>query len=234
VSTPDVRVVDDPAQECANAIVAAARASGHIVLTGGSTPRRAYELAAAADPAAFQWATLWFGDERVVDPDDERSNYRMVKEALLDPLAAAGVQPTCNRIEVEGGARASALDYERRLIAGGAPHFDLFLLGVGSDGHTLSLFPRAPQLAERISLVVEVPEAGLEPFVPRVSMTLPALAAAARVLVLATGEAKAEPIGQAFGAGAIARPEAPASLIANAVTSGTLSVVLDAAAAQRL
>lgn len=230
-------VLDDPVRACTDAILASARAGGHIVLSGGSSPKAAYRHAAAADPGAFAGATLWFGDERCVPPDDERSNYRMARETLLDPLADAGVQPVCHRIPVEGGPAVAARDYERVLRdvwPARAPGFGLVLVGLGPDGHTLSLFPGKPEVAERERLVVEVPEAGLEPFVPRVSLTLAALGAAAHVLVLAVGAGKADAVERVFGAGAVGTPNVPASMLAEAVAPGALTVLLDRAAAAHL
>ncbi len=81
----DIRVVDDPATEVADLLVDVAAAGGIVALSGGSTPRRAYELAARLEPD-WSRAEIWFGDERCVRPDDERSNFRLVREALLDRL----------------------------------------------------------------------------------------------------------------------------------------------------
>src|SRR5215213_7718767 len=81
----DVRIVDDPARVVADLLVDVACAGGHVALAGGSTPRRAYELAAGAD-ADLSAATLWLGDERVVPRDDERSNARMAYETLCEPV----------------------------------------------------------------------------------------------------------------------------------------------------
>ncbi|MGO9899175.1 MAG: 6-phosphogluconolactonase [Solirubrobacteraceae bacterium] len=234
----ELKVLDDPLRACADAMFAAARAGrrANIVLTGGSTPKPAYRLA-VQDPGAFDGATFWFTDERCVTPDDERSNYRMAREALLDPLQAAGAQSHCHRIEAEGGPAVAALGYERLLRdawPSGAPAFDLVLLGIGPDGHTMSLFPGQPSVSERERFVVGVPAAGLEPFVPRVSLTLSALGAAARVIVLADGARKADAVARAFGAGAVASPSVPASMLAEVVAPGALTVLLDAAAAERL
>jgi 6-phosphogluconolactonase len=217
---------------CADELIAAARAGGHIVLTGGSTPKAAYELA-ARQPDAFAGAKLWFGDDRCVAPDDDRSNYRMAKESLLDPVAASGVEIAfCRRIQGELGPQAGAEDYERALAEHGAPPFSLILLGIGSDGHTASMFPGQSSLDERARLVVGVPEAGLEPFVPRVTFTFPCIAQAARVVVLATGEGKADAVARAFAPDAPPSHEIPASLLAEHV--GSLTVLLDVAAASRL
>jgi 6-phosphogluconolactonase len=228
----EVCVVDDPAAACARELLEAVRTGGHVVLTGGSTPKTAYELA-AQDAQAFAGAKLWFGDERCVGPDDERSNYRMAREALLEPVAAAGVEiGFCHRMEGELGFSEGALAYERLLASEGAPPFELVLLGVGPDGHTASLFPGQATLEERERLVVGVPEAGHEPYVPRISLTFPALGRSRRVLVLASGESKAGPIARAFGDGARPSPETPASMIAEC--SSEVTVLLDRAAASQL
>ena len=157
----------------------------------------------------------------------------MAKEALLDPVAAAGVEiDFCRRMEGERGPDQGAADYERALAEHGALPFALILLGLGSDGHTASMFPGQRSLDERSRLVVGVPEAGLEPFVPRVTFTFPCIARAARVIVLATGSGKADAVARAFADDAPASRETPASLLAGHVES--LTVLLDADAAGRL
>ncbi len=232
MSAPDLRVVADPERACAEELLAAVRGGGHVVLTGGSSPKVAYELAAQS-AEAFAGAKLWFGDDRCVGPDDGRSNFRMAREALLDPVAAAGVEiGFCRRIEGERGPEEGAADYERALAEHGAPPFSLILLGLGPDGHTASMFPGQASLAERSRLVVGVPEAGLEPFVPRVTFTFPCIARAERVIVLATGASKADAVARAFGSGASPDVATPASLLAEWVDS--LTVLLDEAAAARL
>lgn len=236
MTSPEIKVLEDPVQEFTDELLVAAASGGHVALTGGSTPRAAYERA-AGQPEAFAGARLWFGDERCVPPDDERSNFGMVKQALLDPLAAAGVQPAyCQRMEGELGHRAGAEAYARELQAMAdsprGPEFALILLGIGPDGHIASMFPGQPSLTERDLLVVGVPEAGHEPFVPRISFTFPALARAQRVLLMATGSSKADAVASAFGADAKPSLEVPASLLAEHVSS--LTVLLDAEAAGRL
>jgi 6-phosphogluconolactonase len=224
-----VRVLDDPASEVARRMVAAASGGGQLAITGGSTPRVAYEHASAA---GGDWgrATLWWSDERCVAPDDARSNYRLAHEALIarvDP--APGVQ----RMEGERGATAGADRYESALRSAfgsdAAPSFDLLLLGLGPDGHCASLFPGAPALGVNDRWAVGVERAGLEPYVARVSLTLPALTAARETLFLVTGEEKAAAVRCAFGAGG---EDLPARRVAEAAADVT--VLLDAAAARAL
>jgi 6-phosphogluconolactonase len=233
----EIQVAEDPAQACADALSAAAATGEHVVLTGGSSPKRAYELAAAQHAQSWQGAKLWFTDERCVAPDDELSNFRMVKESLLDPLQRAGAEVEfCRRILGERGHEEAALECERELEhVGGGPgaiRFELVLLGVGPDGHICSMFPDQESLSERSRFAVGVPEAGLEPFVPRVTLTFAALSHAKRVLVLATGESKADPIAAAFAHDAPRTAHVPASLLVEHVDD--IVVLLDEAAASRL
>jgi 6-phosphogluconolactonase/glucosamine-6-phosphate isomerase/deaminase len=115
----------------------------------------------------------------------------MAREALLDRVAQL---PTVHRIKGELDPRQAADEYQRELS--GRP-LDLVLLGIGPDGHTASLFPNAPSLDEEERLVVAA-EAGLEPFVPRVTLTLPAIAAADEVVFLVAGADKAEAVQRTF------------------------------------
>ena len=219
-------VVDDPevaARRTAELLAAAAGAGGHIALSGGSEPKRAYELAAELEP---DWSRVdvWWGDDRCVPPDDERSNYRMAKEALLDRLS--GPPAAVHRIEGELDPTEAAERYDRALQG---IRLDLNLLGIGPDGHTASLFPHAPTLDERERLAVAA-EPGLEPFVPRVTLTVPANSAAAHVVFLVTGAAKAEAARRAFGGPP--DPGTPASLVRS--QSGRTTAILDAEAASEL
>ena len=218
------QISDDPAAACAKLLVEVAAQGGQIVLTGGSTPRAAYEQA-ANQPEAWERSTIWFGDERCVPPSDERSNYGMANEALLSRVAPRAV----HRIQGELGHAEAADAYEHELREAGPPEFDLMLLGLGPDGHLASLFPGQESLSERTRLAVGVPEAGLEPFVPRVSMTLPALASAKRIVFLVSGESKANAVAAAFGPDAQPNPKVPASLLPP-LTNG-ITVLLDQAAA---
>jgi 6-phosphogluconolactonase len=214
---------EEVASVVAGELAAAARAGLEIVLAGGSTPARAYELAAEQEPD-WSKASVWWGDERCVPPDDERSNYRLARESLLDRLSA---QPlSVRRIRGELGAVAAAEEYDRDLCGS---KLDLVLLGIGPDGHVASLFPGQPTLDERSRRAIPA-EAKLDPFVERVTMTVPVLCSAPDVLFVVTGEAKAEALERVFG-----RPpsrDTPASLIRS--EAGRTRVVADAAAAAHL
>jgi len=223
-------VVDDPAAEVAERLAEAAAAGGHIALSGGSTPKRAYELASQRD-VDWSAATLWFGDERCVPPDHSQSNYRMAAEALLERLPD-GRRPRVMRIEGELGFDAAAGAYETlvREELGNHPRLDFALLGLGPDGHTASLFPGKPAVEEHRRLVAGVPEAGMDPQVPRVTLTLPVLNSAREVVFLVAGADKAEAVARAFGDPA--DESAPSAHVRPG--AGTLDVVLDAPAAARL
>jgi 6-phosphogluconolactonase len=214
---------DEAASAVADELAAAARAGLSIVLTGGKSPGRAYELAAEREPD-WRRATLWWGDERCVPPDDERSNFRLAREKLLDNVA---VQPRdVHRIRGEAGAEAAAAEYDGDLEGAS---LDLVLLGIGPDGHTASLFPGQPTLEERERRAIPA-EAKLEPFVERVTLTVPVLCSAPEVLFLVTGEGKADAVERAFGRPP--SPEAPSSLIRSA--AGRTRVIADTAAVAAL
>jgi 6-phosphogluconolactonase len=153
----------------------------------------------------------------------------MVRESLLAPLPDP---PAIHRIRAELGPDEGAADYERTIHEAGDPRFDLLLLGIGPDGHTLSLFPGQSTLGETERLLVGVPDAGLEPFVARVSMTLAAVALAQRVVLLAAGASKAEAIAEAFGPEARPDPSVPASMLTDHATD--LTILIDPAAAAQL
>ena len=219
----DLRIVENPAAEAAQIIAEAVRTGGHIALAGGSTPKAAYGRAAGMD---LDWsnATLWFGDERCVPPDDELSNYRMAKEALLDRIE--GEPPAVKRMPGEKGPNAGASDYERELretLGEQLPRLDLILLGIGPDVHTASLFPNQPAVDVADRAVVGVEEAGMPPQVPRITLTLPMINAARQVVFLIAGEDKSDAVQRAFGLG-----EGPAGMVDADV------VLLDEGAASRL
>jgi 6-phosphogluconolactonase len=232
--TLELEVLDDPARACAALMVGAALSDGHIVLTGGTTPRAAYlHFVEAVHTVGIDLrkTSFWLGDERCVEPDDDLANFKMIKESLLDRLDESN-RPVMHRIRGELGPDAGADDYERTLREAGPPQFDLMLLGIGSDGHCASLFPGQKTLSERDRLMVGVHEAGLEPFVPRVSMTLPTLASARHVAFLVSGSSKADAIARAFGPDAKPDPATPSSLLVPLAKE--LSVLMDEAAAANL
>jgi 6-phosphogluconolactonase len=202
----EIRVEDDPTRVVAEELVRAARA--------------AYRLASRLE---VRWGNvaLWFADDRCVPPADDRSNHRLVRETLLDSLA---VLPEVHRIRGERPPEEAAVLYDEELRG---RSLDFVLLGIGADGHTASLFPHGPELQERERRAVAV-EPRMEPFVPRVTMTIPALADSELALFLVTGEEKADAVARAFRGGP--SPDTPASLVRGRRTVA----VLDTAAARGL
>ena len=170
-----------------------------ICLTGGSSPKQLYELLATDDfRSKIPWEHVhWFiGDERFVPENDARNNMAMARRAFLDrcaPSANIHPIPTDAANPDEAAAR-----YESELksfngvdrLDSNWPLFDLVLMGVGPDGHTASLFPDYPALQETERWVVGVPQAHVEPFVPRVTLTLPALASCREMLFEVSGAGK--------------------------------------------
>jgi 6-phosphogluconolactonase len=217
-----LHVSDEPAAAVAKLLAEQARRGGAIVLTGGRSPGDAYAQAAELEPD-WSRASVWWGDERGVPPDDERSNYRLAKETLLDRLRA---QPDVHRIRGELQPADAAGEYERHLEG---VELDLLLLGLGPDGHVASLFPDSAQLRCEDRLVTSG-SAGLEPFVDRITMTLPALLAARRIVFLVAGADKADAVARAFG-GPVT-DDVPASLLRRG--AAPIAVHLDAPAAGAL
>lgn len=214
---------EEASELAAGILVAAVREGSSIALSGGSTPRRAYELAASLE-ADWGRATVWLADERCVPSGDPLSNARLVQETILDRVA---VPPQFRDVPTDVGAEAAAVRYDRLLREEGLP--ELVLLGMGPDGHTASLFPGSPALEVRDRLAVAT-EAGLEPFVARITLTLPAIGTARHVVFLVTGAEKAELARRAFAGDP--SPAVPASLARSA--AGATTVILDEAAASRL
>jgi 6-phosphogluconolactonase len=230
MTEPQIEVLDNPSAAVGDLLAQAAADGKHIVLTGGSTPRLAYEHAASLD-ADWSRASFWFGDERCVPPDHEQSNFGMAETALLSKIEAGAV----HRMKGELGPGPGAVDYEQQLrtVFGdeGVPRIDLILLGLGPDAHCASLFPgdSALGVTDRLVTGVEVP--GMAPLVSRISFTLPLLNAGTEVLFLVAGEDKAEAVARAFG-NLRPGPDAPSSLVRP--ESGNLRVLLDSAAAKHL
>jgi 6-phosphogluconolactonase len=205
-----------------------------VVLAGGSTPRWLYRrLTGPPYRNGVPWSKTFFvfGDERCVPPDDEASNYRMVQETLFGPLEIPAVRVL--RMKGEQNPVEAARRYEVRLgdlfLNRPKRRFDLVLLGIGADGHTASLFPGTAALEEQERWVVanEVPRLGAA----RLTLTLPALNTARRVIFQATGEEKAQVIAEAFG-GVEHEARHPCELVAP--PWGRREVLIDHAAASRV
>jgi len=169
-----------------------------LVLSGGSTPRRLYELLATQWRERIPWGAVhvFWGDERYLPHDDVHSNYCMAKEALLDhvPCPQDHVYPMPTHL---ANPDSAARIYEATLrdyFAGGPPRFDLVLLGLGEEGHTASLFPRSPALAEHTRWTVAVTAPADPPM--RLTLTLPALTQAAAIYFLVAGSNKAHALSQ--------------------------------------
>jgi 6-phosphogluconolactonase len=216
---PDFQVSDDAAGAAAALL---REAGGHLCITGGSTPKAAYERV-AGERHDWSGVDFWFTDERCVPPDHEHSNFRMADEALLSRATGAKV----HRMKGELGPAEGAADQAREYEAAGRPAFDLVLLGMGPDAHICSLFPGADALGERERPVVGVETPGMAPLVSRITFTLPVVNSARQIVFLVTGEDKADAVGRAFSGRR--DPTAPASLV-----EGEVMVLLDEEAAGRL
>jgi 6-phosphogluconolactonase len=240
MSQPDVRVFQNLASLSAAAAAeiaavaqssVAARGRFTVALAGGNTPRQTYELLATTHRDEIDWTRieLLFSDERLVPHDDARSNYRMVCEALVNrvPVAAERVHPAPTDLATPAEAAEHYEATLRRVLAdhttdagggdpvtGAAATVDLALLGVGADGHTASLFPGSPALAEPHAWVraVDAPTT-VQPAVPRLTTTLPFLDGARAVLFLVAGADKRRVVSEILGAQPSARTY-PAALVA--------------------
>jgi 6-phosphogluconolactonase len=190
------------AKTAADRIMARIAANGDrvaICLTGGSSPQRLYQLLATeAYRSQIPWARVhWFiGDERFVPADDPLNNMGMARRTFLHLCApAANVHPIpTDTADPEQAARRyereSQSFYGAKQLDSARPLFDVVLMGVGPDGHTASLFPDYPAIEETERWVVGVPQAHVEPFVPRVTLTLPALNSCREMLFEVSGADK--------------------------------------------
>jgi 6-phosphogluconolactonase len=209
------------------------RGISFVALAGGETPLRVYQML-AADPEqnTIDWrhVHLFFGDERMVPPDDPASNYGMVFRELVSriPIPAENV----HRIRGEASATDAGTEYETELqkwFGGHLPRFDIVVLGVGEDGHTASLFSGTGSLGEvsRMAIGYFVPQLNSW----RVTLTLPVLLNARETLFLVAGKRKASVVARILEAGE-SWPDLPASMIRP--TQGTVRWMLDEEAASLL
>jgi 6-phosphogluconolactonase len=200
-----VITVADPAalaQAAAERVIARIEANpgrAAICLTGGSSPKALYQLLASDTYRnRIPWDRVhWFiGDERFVPTTDPLNNMAMARRIFLNACApAANIHPIPTDL---AGPDQSARQYESDLksyygagvLNPARPLFDLVLMGVGPDGHTASLFPGYPATEETERWVVGVPEAHVEPFVPRVTLTFPALGSCREMLFEVAGADK--------------------------------------------
>ena len=239
---PKVQVFATPeqvARAAAQYIVNLAKPVTHtrpfsVVLSGGNTPRRVYELLATdefKDQLNWRLVHLFFGDERPVLADDPASNYGMALATLISrvPIPESNVHP----ISGAGDPHDNASNYQKELgsyFAGSdSPRFDLVLLGMGEDGHTASLFPGSNALSEKGAWVVSNWVKRLNEF--RITLTAPAINSAAQILFLVTGANKAAAL-----AAVLSGPLQPDLLPAQLITprQGELVWMIDAAAAAQL
>jgi 6-phosphogluconolactonase len=203
-----------------------------IALAGGTTPKAAYALLAAAPRReVVDWAKVrfFFGDERCVPPGDPESNFRMAHEAMLGPLGISAAQIFRMRGEDEPQAAARAYAAVLREELGDEPAFDAVLLGLGPDGHTASLFPGSDPLEDDAALVRAPYVAKFSTF--RITLTPRAINGARDVAFATGGAAKAEAL-----AAVLEGPYQPLSYPAQIVAprAGKLTWFVDRAAAARL
>ncbi len=208
-----------------------------VALSGGSTPKGVYSLLAQGEPRsqpiAWPYVHVFWGDERCVPPDHSDSNYRMANEALLSRVPI--LPQNIHRIQTELAPFEAAYNYERELRAtfeleaNTFPCFDLALLGMGSDGHTASLFPKTSGLHEEHRLVVAHYVHTLASW--RVSLSAPAFNAAAQVVFLISGADKAMTLKEVLE-GPFQPDRLPAQLIRP--THGSLEWFVEQTAAREL
>jgi len=224
------------AEAAASIIAAAVQATGRcsLVLSGGNTPRALYDRWAARFAGEIPWngVQVFWGDERFVPLDDPRSNFRMAREALLDhvPIPAANIYPMPTSLATPDVAAAAYEATLRRHFSADRPRFDLLLLGLGAEGHTASLFPRSPALDETARWVLPVTVPADPPL--RLTLTPPALTAAAHTYFLVTGSEKAAALDHVLGASADVRAY-PAAAIRTADNGPVWWVDREAAAFYR-
>ncbi|MBR0842522.1 6-phosphogluconolactonase [Bradyrhizobium liaoningense] len=195
----DAEALAQAAAERVMARIAANRSRIAICLTGGSSPKKLYQLLGSdAWCGKIPWDRVhWFiGDERFVPESDPLNNMAVARAIFLDRNAPSGhIHPIPTMVEnPELGAEAYARElqafYGSDRLDPSRPLFDMVLMGAGPDGHTASLFPGYPEIEETGRWVVGVPKANVAPFVPRVSLTLPVLASCREMLFEIAGHDK--------------------------------------------
>ncbi len=244
-------LADNSARRVADALVAAVERRGRadLATTGGSTPAGMY-VRLTSEPLRDRvpWADvhLWWGDDRFVPRDHPLSNVFAADEILLNevhgvPLPNDNVHPwpTGQAIAGDLGPDWCADEYAREvrsavpLDAAGVPIFDLVLIGIGPDGHLLSIFPGSPAIGtDRLALGIAAPT-HVDPRVPRVTFSPSILAATPAILVMAGGEAKAEVLGRILD-GPRLEPAAPDGLPAQLARRSNATWLLDTAVATGL
>jgi 6-phosphogluconolactonase len=222
---PDKEAVAAYAARVVAGLIEATSDPVHIALAGGTTPERCHELLA---PLVDDWGHvhLWLSDERAVPPDDDESNFLMVKRSLLDRISIPA--ENVHRVLGERGADEAAALYETELLAAvpagldGVPMLDLSMAGMGPDGHTCSLFPGHPELEIRDRFVVGVHDSPKPP-PDRITFTLPLLHASKAIMLLVAGAEKADALARVVAGPDVATP-------ASMLGIGPLEVVADEAA----
>jgi len=201
-----------------------------VVLAGGSTPKAMYEILARDYADRIDWSRVhvFFGDERMVPPDHEGSNYRMASEVLLEHVPVASVHRMRGELPPDEAAESYEEELRTFFQTENVPRFDLILLGLGADGHTASLFPETSALEVHDRWVVANPVLKLD--TTRITLTVPVINAAPAVHFLVAGEDKANALKEIIESDADPRAY-PATLVQ---PPGGPEWMLDQAAASEL
>lgn len=195
----------------------AARGRFLLALSGGTTPGPLYEeLARGEFRMPWPRTHVFWSDERAVPPQDPRSNFTLAHDLLLRnvPLPEANLHRIKGELGAVAAADAAEADWLAMAEDGQPPVFDLVLLGMGPDGHTASLFPGSPALAETARCFVAAPAPALDPQIERVTMTLSCIRAARRVAVLTQAKGRREVLEAVLAGGAEAEEKYPVARVA--------------------
>ncbi len=206
IVAPDLSILVEKAAARIAARVSQSDTPVAVCLTGGSTPKPVYErLAKEPYSSSLPWDKIhWFwGDDRFVPIEDDRSNAGMAIKALLRKIPAPPgnihtIPTEVSTLEDAGRIYQEELQwfYGKTQLDPKVPLFDIVLMGLGTDGHTASLFPGTSTFLETDRWVLGVQEAGLEPFVPRITLTIPVMASTQEMLFLVSGQSKREILGR--------------------------------------